>query len=109
MRALFEWWILPIVNPDGVIAGNYRCNVQGKDMNRHFFADGDPEANRLGRCAEVEILRNYLRNNLSGSMKVGETLQLFLDIHAHSVDTSIFAYAPLSDDTWTQLTTRRWS
>jgi murein tripeptide amidase MpaA len=27
MRALFEWWVIPVVNPDGVIAGNYRCNV----------------------------------------------------------------------------------
>jgi len=39
LRELFEWWVLPIVNPDGVIAGNYRNNLQGKDMNRHFFSD----------------------------------------------------------------------
>ena len=78
-------------------------------MNRHFFADEDPEADKQGRCAEVEMIRNYLRNSFNGSMNVGETLQLFLDIHAHSVDTSIFAYAPLTEDDWTQLTTRRWS
>lgn len=34
LRQLFEWWILPIVNPDGVVLGNYRTNLQGKDMNR---------------------------------------------------------------------------
>jgi hypothetical protein len=34
---------------------------------------------------------------------------MFLDVHSHSVDKGIFAYAPLSDDGWTQLTTRRWS
>jgi murein tripeptide amidase MpaA len=42
LRQEFEFWILPIVNPDGVIIGNYRSNLQGKDMNRHFFADDDP-------------------------------------------------------------------
>ena len=23
----FEWWILPMVNPDGVVIGNYRANL----------------------------------------------------------------------------------
>ena len=27
MRELFEFWIAPIVNPDGVVIGNYRCNT----------------------------------------------------------------------------------
>jgi len=27
MRDMFEFWIAPIVNPDGVVAGNYRCNT----------------------------------------------------------------------------------
>jgi len=41
LREVFEWWICPVVNPDGVICGNYRTNLQGKDMNRHFFSDDD--------------------------------------------------------------------
>lgn len=43
-REEYEVWVAPMINPDGVIAGNYRCNLQGKDMNRHFFADADKEA-----------------------------------------------------------------
>jgi cytosolic carboxypeptidase protein 2/3 len=27
LREVFEFWIMPIVNPDGVIIGNYRCNL----------------------------------------------------------------------------------
>ena len=27
LRKEFEWWILPCVNPDGVIIGNYRANT----------------------------------------------------------------------------------
>jgi murein tripeptide amidase MpaA len=53
---LFEIWIIPIVNPDGVVSGNYRNNLQGKDMNRHFYADDDPESYR-NRSFEVEIIR----------------------------------------------------
>ena len=64
MRNLFEWWILPMVNPDGIISGNYRTNCQGKDMNRHFYSDDDPMADKEGRCAEVETIRDYMKNNL---------------------------------------------
>jgi len=27
MRDRFEFWIAPILNPDGVVCGNYRCNT----------------------------------------------------------------------------------
>ncbi len=37
-RVVFK--IVPILNPDGVIAGNYRANLAGCDMNRNF---GDRE------------------------------------------------------------------
>ena len=79
-----------MVNPDGVICGNYRNNLQGKDMNRHFFSDdpNDPDAGENGRCYEVELLRNYLKENVDGK------LAMFLDIHAHSNAHSIFTYSP---------------
>lgn len=52
-----------MVNPDGIIAGNYRCNAQGKDMNRCFFADDDPEAKI--RLTEVELLRGFFEEHFS--------------------------------------------
>ena len=55
-REEYETWIIPIVNPDGVVTGNYRNNLQGKDMNRFFFADDDAEGYR-NRALEVEIIR----------------------------------------------------
>ena len=94
MRELFEFWVAPIVNPDGVIIGNYRCNTQGKDMNRHFFADDDPEGQKL-RLTEVELIRSYLKQ----MMPQGENMfRMFLDIHAHSAQNSIFCYAPVDED-----------
>jgi murein tripeptide amidase MpaA len=90
-RNKFEVWIIPIVNPDGVVCGNYRNNLQGKDMNRHFFADDDPEGYR-NRALEVEIIRSQIKQKFPP----GETknFKMFLDIHAHSCAKSIFIYAP---------------
>lgn len=93
LRDRYEFWIVPIANPDGVVCGNYRCNTQGKDMNRHFFADDDPEAKL--RLTEVELIRTYLKERTS----IDENkLKLFLDVHAHSAQTSIFAFCPQVDD-----------
>jgi cytosolic carboxypeptidase protein 2/3 len=101
LRSLFEWWILPIVNPDGVITGNYRTNLQGKDMNRQFFADGDPMADKKGRCIEVELLRTYLKENIAANK-----LRMFLDVHAHSTESSIMVYSPQPEDVRDIVTTR---
>lgn len=80
-REEYETWVIPMINPDGVLAGNYRCNLQGKDMNRHFFADSDPAASG-NRAYEVELFRDLLLStfgkNLDGRLK------MFIDIHAHS-------------------------
>ena len=91
LREVFEWWIVPVVNPDGIICGNYRTNLQGKDMNRHWFSDGDPEAAKNGRAHEVEEIRYYLKQNIPDK----EKFKMFLDVHAHSAQTSIFIYSPL--------------
>jgi hypothetical protein len=96
LREVFEFWIMPIVNPDGVIVGNYRCNLQGKDMNRHWFADDDEKAEEKGRCHEVELIRSYLKRNLPEDSK--KYFPMFLDVHAHSSQTSIFIYACLPDN-----------
>jgi cytosolic carboxypeptidase protein 2/3 len=58
-RERFETWIIPMINPDGVVCGNYRSNLQGKDMNRNYYADDDKEARE--RVHEVELLRSLLK------------------------------------------------
>ena len=60
MREMYDFWLAPIVNPDGVVGGNYRCNTQGKDPNRFFFADDDPEGLKI-RLTEVELIRSYVK------------------------------------------------
>ena len=97
LRDKFEFWIMPIINPDGVIAGNYRCNTQGKDMNRHFFSDDDPEGLKM-RLTEVELLRSYLKERLPKNSDGSCMIKMFLDIHAHSACNSIFCYCPFVEE-----------
>jgi spermidine synthase len=34
LRETFLFQIIPMLNPDGVIHGNYRCSLMGTDLNR---------------------------------------------------------------------------
>jgi len=36
LRDHFVFKIVPIINPDGVINGNYRCSLSGQDLNRRW-------------------------------------------------------------------------
>lgn len=36
LRDTFVFKIVPMLNPDGVIVGNYRCSLTGLDLNRQW-------------------------------------------------------------------------
>jgi murein tripeptide amidase MpaA len=36
LRKKFIFKIIPMINVDGVIAGNYRCSLSGQDLNRNW-------------------------------------------------------------------------
>lgn len=36
LRDTFVFKIVPMLNPDGVIVGNYRCSLTGRDLNRNY-------------------------------------------------------------------------
>jgi murein tripeptide amidase MpaA len=36
LRKMFIFHIVPMLNPDGVVAGNFRTSYSGKDLNRQF-------------------------------------------------------------------------
>jgi cytosolic carboxypeptidase protein 2/3 len=37
LREIFIFKIVPMLNPDGVIHGNYRCSLVGNDLNRRWL------------------------------------------------------------------------
>jgi murein tripeptide amidase MpaA len=38
LRNVFVFKIIPMLNPDGVIIGNYRCSLSGVDLNRKWIS-----------------------------------------------------------------------
>jgi len=36
LRNLYVFKIVPMLNPDGVVIGNYRCSLAGQDLNRQW-------------------------------------------------------------------------
>lgn len=36
LRDTFIFKVVPMLNPDGVIVGNYRCSLAGRDLNRNY-------------------------------------------------------------------------
>ena len=56
LRQRFEFKIVPILNVDGVIAGNYRASFAGLDINRMFSNNANqrlnPESTYLKQLAK---------------------------------------------------------
>ncbi|XP_064220954.1 cytosolic carboxypeptidase 2 isoform X1 [Aotus nancymaae] len=81
LRDIFVFKVLPMLNPDGVIVGNYRCSLAGRDLNRRYKT----------------ILKEsfpciwYTRNMIKRLREEREVL-LYCDFHGHSRKNNIFLY-----------------
>ncbi|KAM9570583.1 cytosolic carboxypeptidase 2-like isoform 4-T6 [Salvelinus alpinus] len=81
LRGAFVFKLVPMLNPDGVIVGNYRCSLTGRDLNRNYksiLRDSFPTVwathtmvQRL--CEERKVL-------------------LYCDLHGHSRKHNVFTY-----------------
>jgi len=81
LRDKFVFKIVPMLNPDGVINGNYRCSLVGCDLNR-----------RWKYPSEVLHPTVYHTKNLIMKLANERPLALYCDIHAHSRRKNIFIY-----------------
>ncbi len=81
-RAVFH--IVPMVNPDGAVAGNYRDNIEGINLNRVWDAPS-PETS-----PEVVAVRRVL----DGWADAGNPYHLFIDFHSDSAAQSHYAFYP---------------
>ena len=81
LRKSFVFHIIPMLNPDGVIHGNYRCSLAATDLNRRY---GGPHPNLH---PTILAKKNFLRQTAKN-----RTVLLYLDLHGHSKLKNAFLY-----------------
>ncbi|XP_008256357.3 cytosolic carboxypeptidase 3 isoform X2 [Oryctolagus cuniculus] len=81
LRDTFVFKVVPMLNPDGVIVGNYRCSLAGQDLNRNYTS--------LLKESFPSVW--YTRNMIRRLMEKREVI-LYCDLHGHSRKENIFMY-----------------
>ncbi|XP_025088397.1 uncharacterized protein LOC112560646 isoform X7 [Pomacea canaliculata] len=81
LRDTFIFKIIPMLNPDGVIVGNYRCSLAGRDLNRQYKS----VLKYAYPC--VVHTRNMIRKLLQE-----RDIIVYCDLHGHSRRQNVFIY-----------------
>jgi hypothetical protein len=81
MRQSFVIFVVPMLNPDGVVVGNNRCNLAGVDLNRQW------KTPIKGVHPTVHSLKQFML----GQRRVRE-VYMYLDLHGHSRKYNVFMY-----------------
>lgn len=81
LRKSFVFKLVPMLNPDGVINGNYRCSLAGVDLNRQWKSPN--------RHLHPTI---YHLKNLIVQNHEERRLFFYCDLHGHSRKHNIFMY-----------------
>lgn len=92
-RVIFK--IVPMVNPDGVVIGNYRTSMAGCDLNRRY---DDPD---FRFHPTVWSIKNMCEDLTQGDLSRGfgpitspDDIIAFIDMHGHSRKKNVFIYGP---------------
>ncbi|XP_052797668.1 uncharacterized protein LOC128229851 isoform X5 [Mya arenaria] len=81
LRDTFIFKIVPMLNPDGVIVGNYRCSLAGRDLNRNYktvLKDAYPTV-----WHTKQMIRRLLQER---------EIVAYCDLHGHSRRQNVFIY-----------------
>jgi hypothetical protein len=81
LRNKYVFKIVPMLNPDGVINGNYRCSLAGCDLNRRWKYPSEILHPTVYHCKKL-ILR----------LAEDRPLALYCDLHGHSRRKNMFIY-----------------
>ena len=81
LRKNYIFKIIPMLNPDGVIYGNYRWSLLGFDLNRRWQ---DPN-----KQLDPTI---YFTKRMIKVFQEERTVQLYCDLHGHSRKKNAFMY-----------------
>jgi murein tripeptide amidase MpaA len=75
-----------MLNPDGVVNGNYRSNMLGVDLNRRWL--------NPSKLLHPTI---YYTKMLAKSCHSDHSILMFCDMHGHSRKRNVFMYGCLSN------------
>ena len=81
LRNNFVFKIIPMLNPDGVIIGNYRTSLSGMDLNRQWVAPSMKQYPE--NCSTKMMMRKTLESR---------DILFYCDIHGHSRCKNLFMY-----------------
>lgn len=95
LRKRIIFLIVPMINVDGVIAGNYRTSMAGNDLNRRYI-EPDQRVH-----PEVCLIKTLVQELITGRKKdkntpqvIDEDIMCFADMHGHSRKKNVFVYGP---------------
>ncbi|XP_058502307.1 cytosolic carboxypeptidase 2 [Solea solea] len=81
LRDTFVFKIVPMLNPDGVVVGNYRCSLTGRDLNRNYKT--------LLRESFPCVLHTL---NMVKRLVAEMDVVLYCDFHGHNRKNNVFMY-----------------
>ena len=81
LRSNFIFFIIPMLNPDGIRYGNNRCSLLGVDLNRKWM---NPNHTLHPTIYSTKKLLKFVRQDRDISM--------FYDFHGHSSQLNVFMY-----------------
>ncbi|XP_078723658.1 cytosolic carboxypeptidase 6 isoform X3 [Lampetra fluviatilis] len=89
LRERLVFKIVPMLNPDGVHLGNYRCSLMGFDLNR-CWQDPSPWAHPTLHAVRKHVVSLQAQQNTS--------VDVCVDTHAHSTLANSFVYGNAFDE-----------
>ena len=81
LRDKFIFKLVPMLNPDGVIVGNNRCSLAGRDLNRQY------RTVIRETCPSIWYTKLMIRRLME---ECG--IAMYCDLHGHSRKRNIFIY-----------------
>lgn len=86
LRERYIFKVIPMLNPDGVINGNYRTSLSGTDLNRKW---SHPDVHKHPTIFHTKELIRHIKEK----WQIG----LVLDVHGHSRKQGAFFYGCVPD------------
>lgn len=81
------FYIVPMLNPDGVYNGHYRMDIFNQNLNRYYV---NPDPLVQPACYAVRQVADRLHEE--------ERLLLYCDFHAHGAKKGCFVYGNALDE-----------